>query len=63
MFAMRPREPNQVNQVQLYRPPCPKCGLPTALARIEPSDDSDHDLRTFECELCGHAQVVTIKFK
>jgi ribosomal protein S27AE len=49
--------------VQLYRPLCSKCGTLTALARIEPSNEPDHDLRTFECPACGNADVVTIKFK
>jgi hypothetical protein len=60
---MRPRVPSQINMLQLYRPPCPTCGGLTSLARIEPSDDPDHDLRTFECDACGHAEVVRIKFK
>jgi len=49
--------------VQLYRPPCPKCGGLTSLARIEPAPEPDHDLRTFECKTCDHAEVVKIRFK
>ena len=60
---MRSREPNQVNAIQLYRPPCPKCSGLTCLARIEPAPEPDHDLRTFECKVCGHAEVVKIKYK
>jgi predicted RNA-binding Zn-ribbon protein involved in translation (DUF1610 family) len=60
---MDPREPSILNQVQLHRPPCPKCGRVTSLARIEPCDEPDHDLRTFECDACGHAAVLKIKFR
>ena len=60
---MRSREPSQLNMVQLYRPPGPKCGGLTSLARIEPAPEPDHDLRTFECKRCDHAEVVKIRFK
>ena len=60
---MRPREPSQINMMQLYRPPCPTCGGMTSLARIEPATEPDHDLRTFECKTCDHAEVVKIKFR
>lgn len=59
----QPVYPHHVNQVQLYRPLCSKCGTLTQLARIEPSEDADHDLRTFECTLCGNADVMKIKFR
>lgn len=55
--------PLHVNQVQLYRPLCLKCGALTQLARIEPADEPDHDLRTFECVMCGISDAVKIKFK
>jgi len=60
---MRLREPSQVNMMQLYRPACPKCGGLTSLSRIEPSDQPDHDLRTFECDPCGTSEVLKVKFK
>ncbi len=60
---MRPREPSQLNMMQLYRPSCPKCGGLTSLARIEPAPEPDHDLRIFECDACGHAEIVRMKFK
>ena len=43
-------------------PSCPKCGSPMWLARIEP-DKPDHDLRTFECPNCEHAETKVVKFK
>ena len=43
-------------------PPCPKCGLPMWLARIEP-DKLDHDLRTFECPSCEHTETKVVKYK
>lgn len=60
---MRPTEPSQINQIQLYRPLCSKCGTLTQLARIEPALEPEHDLRTFECISCGNADVVMVKFK
>jgi hypothetical protein len=60
---MRPREPSQINMLKPYRPRCPKCGGLTSLARIEPSDEPDHDLRTFECDACGASEVLKIKFR
>lgn len=60
---MRPAERAAVNQIQLYRPPCPRCHGLTHLARIEPSPDADHDLRTFECSTCDHVEVVKIRFR
>ena len=60
---MRPAEPSQLNQIQLYRPRCSKCGALTQLARIEPADDPEHDLRTFQCVTCDNAAVVKIRFR
>ena len=60
---MRTAEPSILNQIQLYRPLCSKCGTLTHLARIEPCDDPNHDLRTFECVACGNADTVTVKFR
>jgi len=60
---MRRGERGEVNSVVLYRPPCPNCGGLTMLARIEPAQETDHDLRTFECDACGHQEIIKIKFK
>jgi ribosomal protein S27AE len=60
---MRPTEPSLLNQIQHYKPPCPHCGGLTHLARIEPSDEADHDIRTFECGACGLAETVKIRFR
>ena len=56
-------ESSQITRIQLYRPFCSKCGTLTVLARIEPADEPDHDLRTFECEACGSADLVKIRFR
>lgn len=40
---------------------CPNCGLPMFLSLIEPSDEIDHDQRTFECSTCAYAETITIK--
>jgi len=52
-----------INEVLQQRPKCSKCGGTTTLARIEPSNEADHDQRTFECTRCGNTETVTIKFK
>jgi hypothetical protein len=41
---------------------CPKCGVPMLLALIEPTDQADHDQRTFECSTCAYAEVVAVKY-
>ena len=56
-------EPSQINMMQVYRPVCAKCAGLMLLARIEPSDEPDHDLRTFECPFCQHTEVVEVKFR
>jgi len=50
-------EPALVNQVQVYRPPCSRCGAPTTLARIERAQPG-HDLRSFECTVCGNTDAI-----
>ena len=60
---MPQREQSHINQVQVYRPLCSKCGTPTQLACIEPSEESGYDLRTFECIACGNSDVARIKFE
>ena len=42
---------------------CPTCHLPMFLSRIEPGNEPDHDMRTFECLTCKHAETVSIKFR
>ena len=59
---MHAREPSQINMIEQYRPPCPNCGGLTLLVRIEPAEDPDHNLRTFECA-CGRAEIANIKFR
>jgi DNA-directed RNA polymerase subunit RPC12/RpoP len=59
---MRLPEPGRIETGQMYRPPCAKCGNPTSLARIELASEPDHDLRTFECFSCNHAEVVKVRF-
>ena len=56
-------EPSIMNQVQIFRPPCSKCGRPTTLARIEPALAPGHDLRTFECTVCNNADTVEVLYK
>jgi len=42
---------------------CPSCGLPMFLSKIEPSEQDDHDERTFECSTCEYAETVAVKFR
>jgi hypothetical protein len=39
------------------------CGVPLFLARINPTDNPDHDERTFECSKCGYGETVVVKFR
>ena len=55
--------PLRVNQLDVYRPACAKCGSRMMLARIELSDEPDHDLRTFECAQCGLELSEVVRFK
>ena len=52
-----------MNQVQVYRPRCSKCGAPTTLARIEPAAKPGHDLRTFECTACNNADMLEVAYR
>jgi hypothetical protein len=50
------------------RPPigerrCPLCGVPMFLSHIEPSQETGHDERTFECSLCAYAETAGVKFR
>ena len=56
-------EPNLFNQVQVYRPPCSKCGAPTTLARIEPATQPGHELRSFECTVCTNTDFLEVAYR
>jgi DNA-directed RNA polymerase subunit M/transcription elongation factor TFIIS len=60
---MQHSEPSIINALQLYRPSCSKCGSLMMLARIEPAAEPGHDLRAFECETCGRAEIVEAVFR
>ena len=42
---------------------CPRCGAPLILSLIEPTDQADHDQRTFECSTCAYAEVAVVKYR
>jgi hypothetical protein len=44
-------------------PTCPHCGTTMRLSSIEPTDDEDWDLRTFECPRCQGVQQFEVKFR
>jgi ssDNA-binding Zn-finger/Zn-ribbon topoisomerase 1 len=48
---------------KIEQPPCSKCGGPMWLARIEPTEKPDFDLRTFECPQCDQSDTVMVKYK
>ena len=54
---------DSINQIQLYRPQCFKCGALSVLEHVEPADEPDHDLRALECTVCGNYDVVKIRFR
>jgi predicted RNA-binding Zn-ribbon protein involved in translation (DUF1610 family) len=49
-------------QPDTIRPECPKCGTQMLLARSVP-DSPGHELLTFKCPMCEHAEstVATIE--
>jgi ribosomal protein S27AE len=58
----------QPHNLNLTMPPigkrrCPNCGQPMFLSVIEPSEDIDHDQRTFECSLCAYAETMTVRIR
>lgn len=60
---MRLFEPDTLRGRSIERPTCERCNTIMWLARIQPSDQPDHDYRTFECPTCQTATVMTVKFK
>jgi hypothetical protein len=67
-LAGRPSAMPQARKFFRLKPPigqrrCPSCGLPMLLSHIEPSDETDHDERTFECVLCAYAETTAVKFR
>jgi ribosomal protein S27AE len=51
----------QTDSSETHRPPCPKCGAPMWLTRIEP-DHPGVDRRTFECARCEHNETMLVSF-
>ena len=56
-FQFTPHAPNPIQ-----RAICPKCGSLMWLTRIEPYL-SDRDMRTFECDGCGHSEMIAVKYR
>jgi hypothetical protein len=44
------------------QPPCPRCHSPMWLMRLA-FVDSEHDRRTFECQVCEYTDHVIVKFR
>lgn len=49
-------------QRTIHQPPCPDCGRPMMLTRVDP-DTPDHDKRTFGCLACDREESVVVKFR
>jgi hypothetical protein len=49
------------DNAQMLEPPCPMCGAPMKLMRVEPAEPG-HDLRMFECK-CGHSETREVAYK
>jgi hypothetical protein len=45
------------------RPPCTHCGATMWLSSIEPTDDPDWELRTFECPRCQEVEKFEVKIQ
>jgi transposase-like protein len=57
-------EPNPISEKSgvTFQPPCPRCGSPMWLVRLDPHDEG-HDLRSFECKVCDHSESKVVQFK
>ena len=42
---------------------CPRCGVPMIFVCIGPTDQADHDQRTFECSTCPYDEAVAVKYR
>jgi ribosomal protein S27AE len=62
-MAMATFSVSEMPKVSVERPACPQCGWPMWIARIEPTDNADHDQRTFECPRCDHSEVRIVKYR
>jgi len=56
--AYTPHTPKHINCQ-----PCPRCGGPMWIVRIEPGDQPDYDKRTFECAKCGDTEIAVVKYR
>ena len=58
----QPQKPTTDFNFRLDGPICPKCGVHTALTKVEP-DLPGIDRRTFECHLCGFEESILVNFR
>ena len=58
---MTDMQPGKTDPLRTEHTPCPKCGNPMGLTRIEP-DSPGKDLRTFECGQCQHIETMVVTF-
>ena len=56
-------QPATPHSNSIIRPSCPKCSKSMLLALIEPTDQPDHERRTFECLPCKHAISEVVKYR
>jgi len=48
------------SQISLHLPQCPVCGLPMAIALIEPDTDAGADKHVYQCAR-AHSVVATVE--
>jgi hypothetical protein len=53
---------HSLGAARVVRPDC-QCGVTMWLSAIEPTDDPNWDLRTFECPRCQEVQQHEVKFQ
>jgi hypothetical protein len=59
-MAMMPGTPHLLAPAPSERPPCPLCGTPMWVVRIEPLRP-DANLRTLECPKCQYVEAVAVE--
>jgi ribosomal protein S27AE len=47
-------------RIEPERPPCPTCGVPMWIVRVEPLPP-DHQKHVWECPKCGHEATMLAK--
>jgi hypothetical protein len=56
---MGEQDPFRETDRPIYQPLCPTCGRRMWFMKVSKLDNA-HDIRTFKCHLCAHAETETV---